>query len=279
MTKYEELLRAVTADPDDDAARLAFATHIRPWEPDRAEFIERQIDEARQRRASRDWVKTSTGSLLRKYEPEWTRTIAKYARSWKFDRGFVTMIEIEPYLFLEHGEWLFLNAPIRDVEFVAPEEGDFPMQELADSRLLEHLDAITLKLPKLTEKDLEILAASPHLTRTLFVSGYKFVDRVDVDPRVYEAFAAAPLARKMLGVLFTSKGFPGQSMEDTGRDDWWGAPILDWSEVRPEGKALENKYGYIPWLHPEQNRCEPFDAAYYVANGILPVKPAGSPVD
>lgn len=275
MTKYEELLRAVTTDPDDDAARLAFAAHIRSSEADRARFIELQIEQAHQRRAKRGWVRTDKDPLLVKHEAEWSRTIAKYARKWRFDRGFITMITIDPYLFLEYGEWLFLNAPIRAVEFIAPEEGDFPMGELAGSPLLERLDAIEFDVPNLKSRDLEQLAASPHLSRALYAAS----NDLEIDAGVYEAFAVSPVTRKMLRVLFSSNGFPGQSMGDTGRDDWWGAPLLGWSDVQPEGKALEKKYGYIPWLHPEQNRCEPFDAAYYVANGILPVKPAGSPVD
>ena len=42
-----------------------------------------------------------------------------------------------------------------------------------------------------------------------------------------------------------------------------------------EGKALEAKYGYIPWLH-RRNAVDAYDAAYFVSKGILPVKPPGS---
>jgi hypothetical protein len=46
-----------------------------------------------------------------------------------------------------------------------------------------------------------------------------------------------------------------------------------------KGKELEQKYGYIPWLHPKDNSCYHLDAAWFVAQGILPVKQAGSPVE
>jgi len=44
MTTYEQLLREVTSNPEDDTPRLAFASHIRAFDPDRARFIELQID-------------------------------------------------------------------------------------------------------------------------------------------------------------------------------------------------------------------------------------------
>jgi hypothetical protein len=72
--------------------------------------------------------------------------------------------------------------------------------------------------------------------------------------------------------------FPGQRYVDTGRDDMQGRMVKDWTDLAPAGKALEAKYGYIPWLH-EANMVEPLDAAWFVSKGILPVKPAGSSVD
>ena len=50
MTTYEQLLRGVTANPEDDGARLAFASHIRAQDPERARFIELQVEWARSSR-------------------------------------------------------------------------------------------------------------------------------------------------------------------------------------------------------------------------------------
>jgi uncharacterized protein (TIGR02996 family) len=104
MTRYQELLTAVTSNVDDDAPRLAFAAHIRSSEPDRARFIEDQIARAGARRARRGRVDAGGHPLLRAHGAEWSRTIAKYARRWTYDRGFVAKITIEPHLFLEYGE-------------------------------------------------------------------------------------------------------------------------------------------------------------------------------
>lgn len=273
MTRYEELLTAVTSNTGDDAPRLAFAAHVRDAEPDRARFIEQQIEEARGRRARRGYIHVSNDPLLRKHEAEWTRMVAKYARRWTFDRGFIAKIVIEPHLFLEYGDWLLLNYPIQMVELGKPDGGAFPATELADSPLLGRLDALVIRRVALTEAEIERLGSSPHLARLLHLD----LDRQHVGLGIYDRLAAAPNLRKLL-TLSLEDGGPGQGYADTGRDDLQGRPVEAWTDVSPEGKALERKYGYLPWLHPEHNACEPLDAAWFVAQGILPVKPPGSPV-
>lgn len=276
MSSYQDLLAKVTGNPEDDAPRLAFASEIRSSEPDRATFIETQVQQAKSRRNARDpAILSPKHPLLVKHELEWGRTFAKYTRSYQFDRGFITMVEMDPYMFLEYGEWLFINAPIRTVQFASPESGAFPMTELAASPLLEHLDVISFYGPELSDGELLDLAQSPCLKRLQFL---ELNNKQETSTAVYEAFAAHPATREMLQfVVRTLKNFPGQVFADTGRDDMSGAAVEDWSEMRAAGKALENTYGYIPWLHGE-NACEPFDAGYFVANHILPVKAPGASV-
>jgi uncharacterized protein (TIGR02996 family) len=275
MNEEERLLVAIAADPEDDAPRLAYAEYFRASDPERATFIEKQIEKTRSRRATRSFAPSSRPDAKR--EAEWTRTLAKYATSWTFDRGFVAAISIDPNLFLEYGEWLFVVAPIRKVSFVTPEDDRFPMKELAGSPLLARLDAIGLSkagwnAPEPTDDDFLALAASPHLQRLLWLSA----DKKRLPMSVYEAFAAAPLTRKALALRLSHEGYPGEYIGDTGQDDLQGRAIQDWLPMSPEGAELEKKYGYQPWLHGKDNFCEALDAAYYVANGILPVKPAGS---
>src|SRR5437763_1201675 len=101
MSEAEKLLTEISANPEDDAPRLAYARHIRGLDSDRAEFIELQIEAAKVRRAKRGFLPDHPHPLQRKNEQAWTRTIAKYARAWTFDRGFIAKIEIDPHLFLE----------------------------------------------------------------------------------------------------------------------------------------------------------------------------------
>jgi uncharacterized protein (TIGR02996 family) len=272
MTRYEELLKAVTSNVDDDAPRLAFAAHLRESDSDRSHFIEDQVARAKARRAQRGYVDAGDHPLLRKHGAEWSRAIAKYARRWTYDRGFIAKIMIEPYLFLEYGEWLMLNHPIQMVEFCKPKEGEFPVSELADSPLLARLQALAIRDVQLQESHLERLIDSPHLGRML----YLLVDCGHVSAAGYHKLAASPDLRKAL-VLSVEDDGPGQRFADTGRDDMQGRAVHAWMDISPLGKALEAEHGYVPWLHPEQNWCEPLDAAWFVAQGILPVKPPGSP--
>lgn len=272
MTRHDELLRAVTSNVDDDAPRLAFADHIRGTEPDRARFIEDQLARASARRAQRGYVDTSEHPLLRAHRAEWTRTVARYARDWAFDRGFIAKLTIEPNLFLEYGEWLMINFPLQVVTFTRPDDGDFPIAELAASPLLSRLDAIIIRDVRLRESDLAHLLASPHLERLLYLS----LDTDPISTATYDRVAAAPALRKLL-VLGLGNEAPGQRFADTGSDDMQGRAIHAWTDISPEGKALEARHGYLPWLHPEHNFCDPLDASWYAAHGVLPAKLPGSP--
>lgn len=283
MSNYEELLNAVTANPEDDAPRLAFASHIRSHEPERARFIELQIEWARECRSRYPRRARLTGvhidaewrPLLERYKAEWTRPIGKYTTNWTFDRGFITGVSIEANVFLEYGEWLFTNAPIRVVHFFVM-EGEFPSKALAESPLLARLDSIDLPRNDVSTSDVEILAQSPHLPRLLqlYCPQYAKV----IGSRAYESLASSPLTRKLLGVGFSEVDFPGERLEETGNFDFWGYPEYEWTDLAPEGKALEAKYGYIPWLHPRENSVDAYDAAYFVSKGVLPVKTPGEPV-
>jgi hypothetical protein len=241
---------------------------------DRAAFIREQIAEARARRAKRAYGRAGKSALLVAHEREWARTVLKYASEVEFDRGFVRKITIEPYLFLEYGEWLFINAPIREVVFTAADDDEaFPMADLAASPLLERLDSIIFRDPRLTDDAFMILAASPRLTRLVQLSAAK--QRADVS--VYEAMAAQPLTRKILSLHVSQEGFPGQNYGDTGVDDLWGRAIWDWLPIPDTVRQLEEKYGYVPWLHGQENAIgDPLDKAYYVAEGILPARQPGS---
>jgi uncharacterized protein (TIGR02996 family) len=47
MTTYEQLLGAVSANPEDDATKLSLASYLRTQDPESARFIELQIEWAR----------------------------------------------------------------------------------------------------------------------------------------------------------------------------------------------------------------------------------------
>jgi hypothetical protein len=158
------------------------------------------------------------------------------------------------------------------VELDAPDGGAFPAAELAGSPLLARLEALVIRV-RLAEPELQPLLASPHLGRLLYLD----VDVDGVGPATYERIAASAELRKLLVLSLGGDG-PGQRFADTGRDDMQGRAVRAWTDITPEGEALEARHGYLPWLHPEHNGCEPLDAAWLVAHGVLPAKPPGSSV-
>jgi len=173
-----------------------------------------------------------------------------------------------------------VNWPILSVSFIQPEEGPFPLDELAASPLLARLNGIALKRGVVDDAAVEKFAASPHLENchTLDLSHNVLTIRA------FEALARNPSTRKLLVVARDRNGrldtqyHPKAQLQATDRLDRWDCVISEWGPMSPEGQALERKYGYIPWLHRE-NSCHQLDAHWFVQNGVLPVQPVGSPVE
>lgn len=276
---FQELLAAVITAPDEDEPRLEYAEYMQRQDPELARFVELQVAAGRERRRKREprfgIYPTEDRRLLEKNAARWARTIAKYTARQEFDRGLITEIGIEPYMFLEYGDWLLKNAPIRHVYFGVAHKGAFPYREVFDSPVLEKLDTIALINRNVTDDDVAAIAASPRLGSLL---------RLDLSDNflthsAFEALAASPSARKLLMVgrsQYSRDSFPGSVYQATGEDDNNGDPIWDWTPMPEEGRELERKYGYIPWLHPQENGCDWYDARYYVEKGLLPVKPGDS---
>ncbi len=277
---YVEYISAITADPEDDELRLRFAGFMRPYDEPLARFVELQIARARRRRSERSsyGLAAEEEGLLKRHRLSWGHTMAKYTGAFEFYRGLIEYISIDPYLFLEYGDWLMKNAPIRNVNFFRPDEGGFPLTEVLDSPLLDRLDSIGFYNVGFTDRDIELMAGSAHLTRCVWLD----LTGNPIGLPAFTALAASPRTRGLLCVERAEGArehyFPGDLWQVTDRDDRWGAPIWDWGPLPPEGQALEQKYGYLPWLHPKDNGCDRFDARWFFDHGVLPVKPAGSPV-
>jgi len=276
----EQLVLAVTSAPHDDAPRRAYADWVRPYDPDRAELIDVQLARAADARRTRlPNSKAIEKGILAARAKDWSRTLLKYVRRADYYRGFVEEITIDPYLFLEYGEFLFVNAPMLWASFVRPEDGLFPVDELAASPLLARLNGIGLR-GLVDDAAVERFAASPHLDNCHCLDLSANVLTI----RAFEALARNPSTRKLLMVTRDESGpsethyDPAQQYVVTDRLNRWDGFEWEMGPVKPEGQALERKYGYLPWLHHE-NVCDPLDAHWFVEHGVLPVKPVGSPVE
>ena len=272
---FDEVYEAVTAEPHNDSLREQLADECRVSDPDRARFIDIQNARARTRRTTRSTMPKSSPEeerLLAAHEAAWSRTLAKYTTHRQFYRGAVESIEIDPFMFLEYGEWLFKLAPICDVSFRMAERGArFPLTAVLASPLLAKLDSVSVPDLGLGDADIEQLAACPHLARCLVLD----LSYNQLSLRSFEALAASSATRKLLFIARDGQGAnnykPGERLRPVGDQvDRWGADVWDWSDVGDEGRDLERRYGYIPWLH-YKNVCSYFDARWYVDHGILPV--------
>ncbi len=276
---WEELHAAALREPDEDAPRLALAEYYRKQDPDLATFIGLQVQIGAVRRSGGAPVHATeyeSDRLLKKHGPRWCQTIAKYTKRQSFDRGMIEWVLMDAHIFLEYGEWIFVNAPIRSVFFTKPREGRFPLQELLASELVTRLDAMSLGELDLTNFDVQAIAACPRLGRLLSLD---LTDNPLTLP-AFEAIAASPHLRSLLIVNRASsvlhKYSPAAEHAITDREDRHGHAIWDYRELPPDGIALEARHGYLPWLHPKDNARH--DLRYHVERGTLPVKPRGTPV-
>jgi uncharacterized protein (TIGR02996 family) len=270
---FESYLAAILASPEDDAPRLAFAKAWAAYDAPLARFVELQVERAQRRRAGDEASPSSEeATLLRNNEARWAHTLAKYTRSWQFDRGFISYVVIDPHLFLEQGAWLMRNAPIHHVGFSNAAEGPFPLDELLASPLLAQLDSIDLPNLELGDSDIAQLAASPHLDRCLVLD----LSHNPLTSKAFEALAAGAHTRALLQVHRArgrNDSSPSQQLAETEQQDSWGATQWDFAPLGAAGQALERRFGYLPWLHPGDNACDRFDARWLVSRGALPKRP------
>lgn len=282
MTQYEQCMLAIMADPEDDKPRRAFAELIRASDPARSEFIISQLDRAARRRTGHEGASPSHREDRIRFENEdrWREDLGFYMgeigrhRHVELDRGFPWICSMNPYLFLEQGQHILTNiAPLRGIIFFRDTEGDpFPVKELAASPLLERLDEIRFDNNALDDGDLDVIASSPHLARVMAWD----IRNNPVSLATWEAFAANPHTRKCLHIRSDYEAPDrGPIGECGGRFDIWPNRYF---EMSAQGRELERKYGYLPWLH-DGNVCHWPDAHYWVAHKVLPRFVPGSPAD
>jgi uncharacterized protein (TIGR02996 family) len=111
MTEHEAFLRAVIAEPDEDAPRLVYADWLEERGDPRGEFIRLQCTLAA-REPRRD-LAARADALREEHEDEWVGPIRGLAQGWKFRRGFIEDVTVAGPTFLVCDEELFRLAPIR----------------------------------------------------------------------------------------------------------------------------------------------------------------------
>jgi uncharacterized protein (TIGR02996 family) len=119
MTPDDAFLHDIIEHPDDDAPRLIYADWLdEHGQADRAEFIRLQCrlaalppdDPGIKEMHSREL------QLLRSHQDQWVGDLKRVVISFLFARGFVSWVAVSAPKFVEHGDWLFAQAPIRTVQ-------------------------------------------------------------------------------------------------------------------------------------------------------------------
>jgi uncharacterized protein (TIGR02996 family) len=167
----EGFLRAILAEPDDDAHRLVFADWLEDHgDPERAEFIRLQIELDKM-----DWNEPGYGEKERRargleYQNR-ERWFAKpavlqpYHNRVRFQRGFPEEIKLTVEEFVQYGSVLLETHPVHTLR-VRGKFGKTEAAALAASAALAWLHGLRLGDDSRCNKDaLTAILASPHLTR------------------------------------------------------------------------------------------------------------------
>jgi hypothetical protein len=188
---------------------------------------------------------------------------------------------MHPDVFAEYGEHIFRLAPIRHVDFVHPYDEDqkqllddegnrteFPLDRVLACPALDRLETlgfVNLTFPpNWAQQMVECLYLSMHMT---------FHSQDDI-----VSLLESPQIRKLIQIVGTHVGRPFSGHTQLGigtqRSSSQGGPETSTFYYGELGKKLEEKYGYVPWLHESPN--ERHDLWWKVETGRLPKFPVGS---
>lgn len=249
MTTKEQLVQAVIADPDAHAPREAFAAWGVAHGDQQGELARIQLAEARERRVgspleAHRWY-LEAYDLIEKHEKEWAHEVLSIARQVRFYRGFIEAISIDVPTFLFHASSLYELAPIRSVQFL---DAGSHIDALAASVHLERLVSIELynksHTAPLGDAGLRKLVMSRHLGKVVTLS--MPLNNIGIDG--VEALAAS---KQLPNLRYAALG--NNPVDDPTEQCTFDAISHEVNHnsisLPPLGRALEAKYGELPWLH------------------------------
>ena len=178
LLQDQGLLNAIFAEPEDDAPRLVYADWLEEHDqPERAEFIRLQIDRATRPSPEYYYPGEREKTLLAAHRLEWLSALPEWLHPrFEFHRGFperARYVEMADFLRWDASIWQL--APVIDMKFTdypavagdyrPPEEKAAMLRALATKPELAHLRILSLHESGTTVADLELIFASPYLTR------------------------------------------------------------------------------------------------------------------
>ena len=173
---------AILASPWADAPRERFAECVAQSDPERAQFIRRQLAVAVQRRRAGVRKKPIESDAMLaglpglKHGVRWSGPVAPLlgfdgtnGAPWRFRRGFVEQVTIATPHFLKIAGSLYGRAPILDLVLT---DARPHIRALFSSPHLARIRSIDLSNNKLGDAEIEVLSKSAQLSRLRWLSLY-----------------------------------------------------------------------------------------------------------
>ncbi len=256
----DALFDAICRDVSNDALRLRYADLIARWRPELAEFIRLQVERARVERTTgvrRSVPGAREADLRGRFGKDWARYIAPYARpltsdgryrGYEFERGFIAELRTDPDMVADPREYLFESAPLEHLDLTS----DGPVLDALAAPRMAQIRSLGLRSLDLGDDDMVALARDARLDRCEWLD----LSSNQIGERGVQALAASPRIRSIPVVLLAFNPCdPATQYSDdgSGYGEMW---------LPPEGQALEQTHGWIPWLHlPRRRRPDRYHAA------------------
>ncbi len=295
MRNKSEILDDVRCHPEIDAFRYEYADAIEAKDPEHAEYIRERVRTMSLPKGSRPPTR-----YYDRLEARIAQPLLQHCYEVSFVRGFIEEITVDPFIFIDRGHQLLEAAPILKVVFspkplpagaerplgrtIVPS----PIRELMGCALLDEICAVSFVASDGQRwwphvDDIESILEGRYLSKLLIITLPEW------DPNEFAADQCKtfwtrafdrPEFRKMLTLELP--GYPGERRHDFD-DNYYRV-----SEVLPmpaEGRALEQRHGYLPSLHlaakwgtSDLNVLFDNELILAAQRGELPMFPVGAPV-
>lgn len=160
-------LQAMIENPEDDAARLAYADWLDEQGDPRGEFIRVECSLATLEEDTPPYKKLDQrrDELLKEHGKEWKGRFGKLGIGCSFRRGLVDSAEMSVKQFLQHGEKLLDQGPLTCLKLKPFDRRTRQEQfaQLAASPLLARLRQLYLSQNEIDDREMAILAGSPYV--------------------------------------------------------------------------------------------------------------------
>lgn len=241
----EALLTAVLEHPELDEPRLAYASWCEEQGGEaakaRAEFIRAQIAINRTslevlNRGGAQALQRRVDELWSAYGSVWAEELSHFVEGYTFVRGFIGLIKISARSLIQNAAAIEASAPIQHMDLTGVRDVS---EDLFMLPFLLKLHSLSMDNCGLYDFHLRLLADSPQVVRI----GWLSVADNHLELGGAEALAESPNLKLLRFAEF--RGNPVDPCEQLG----WDSGVVVYAWLPPQGEQLEERYGYLPWLH------------------------------